>query len=132
MSESRQHYELVKALFNYIKKKVGNERECLIESDMIDGRPLPERTLEGFRPDVFYDYMHVMYIGEAKTEKDITREHSYKQYESFIKKCSLYSGKAEFVLAVPFTEYATAAEIIRKLRTKFPGDYKVRIIWGFV
>lgn len=130
MSESRQHHELVTNVIDYIRAKVGEDLFCLIESDAMDGHPLPELTLEGFRPDVFYEYQEVMYIGEAKTEKDIERQHSRKQYESYLKKCSIYPGKAEFILAIPFTRYTVASEIIRSLRKKYPGDYEIKIIPG--
>lgn len=130
MSESDQHYKLVKMIIRDVSEIVGSDYCCFIESDMADGRPLPQLTLEGFRPDVSYQYRDVMIIGEAKTSRDVERPHSIKQYESYIKRCFLFDGNATFIMAVPWTEYATACNIIQKIKKKYPGDYSVKIIKG--
>lgn len=130
MSESNQHQNLVKKIIEDITNIVGEESCCFIESDISDGQPLPSLTPEGFRPDVQFQYLDLLIVGEAKTSKDVDREHSLLQYDSYIKKCSLFDGKAIFILAVPWIEYATAHNITKKIQEKYPGNYSIKIIKG--
>lgn len=130
MSESAQHRQLVNQIIDEVIDIVGNSNRCFIMSDAIDGYSLPYLTEEGFRPDVFYQYGNQMIIGEAKTSEDVARLHSKLQYESYIKKCSLFEGTAMFIIAIPWTEHATVHNILRKLKSKYPGDYLIRILDG--
>ena len=132
MSESSTHQKLVELIIEYIGDKVGQDYVCFIESDMSDGRPLPELTDEGYRPDVSYEYNGQMIIGEAKTSDDVSREHSLLQYASYLRKCSLYNGKAEYVMAVPWTEQAEANNVVKRIKNQYPGDYEIKIIKGIV
>lgn len=128
MSETNKHKTLVENILRFIQESVGEELSYFIETDMNDGRPLPQLTREGYRPDVFFEYDGVMFIGEAKTSDDILREHSINQYHSYLKKCSLYKGHATFVLAVPLADYARANNILVKIKKEVPGDYEVKTI----
>lgn len=132
MSESGQHKKLVELIIEYVEKRVGQNYICFIECDSADDRPIPRLTEEGFRPDVLYEYNGLMIIGEAKTSNDVLREHSLAQYASYLKKCSLYYGKAEYVMAVPWTEKATANNIVKKIKKDYPGEYEIKIIKGMV
>lgn len=132
MSESRQHKKLVELIIEYVEDRVGQDDVCFIESDIPDDRPLPSMTEEGVRPDVTYEYNGLMIIGEAKTKDDVLRPHSLEQYASYLKKCSRFHGKAEYVMAVPWMEYASANNIIKKIKKDYPGDYKIKIIKGMV
>ena len=73
-----------------------------------------------------------MIIGEAKTSDDIMRKHSLCQYESYLRKCSLYTGNAEFVIAVPWIDQASANNILRKLKSDIPGDYSIKVLKGML
>ncbi|WP_148410236.1 hypothetical protein [Murimonas intestini] len=130
MSESNQHQKLVNIIIEHISNIVGAERTCFIESDVADGHPLPQLTPEGFRPDVMYQYENVLFIGEAKTIDDVVKTHSLMQYESYIKKCSLFTGKATLIIAVPWMEYATVYNITHQIKKRYPGDYVIKIIKG--
>ena len=130
MSESAQHQQLINQVINEVIGIVGSSNKCFIMSDAADGYSLPDLTEEGFRPDVFYQYADQMIIGEAKTSEDILRLHSRLQYESYIKKCSVFRGKAMFIIAIPWTEHAAIHNILRKLKSKYPGDYLIRILDG--
>ena len=55
-------------------------------------------------------------------------KHSVKQYKSYLKKCALYSGKATFLLAVPWQEEAEAYNTINGLKKLYPGNYHTKII----
>ena len=132
MSESGQHKKLVEIIIEYVEGQVGHDYVCFIESDMSDDRPLPALTEEGFRPDVVYEYNGLMIIGEAKTSDDVLREHSLAQYASYLRKCSLYSGKAMYVMAVPWMEQASANNVIKEIKKDYPGDYEIKILKGIV
>lgn len=130
MSESSQHLQLVNLIIDEVVSIVGKKNRCFIMSDVADGYALSPLMEEGYRPDVYYQYHNILLIGEAKTSDDVARMHSKLQYESYLKKCSLFRGKAVFLVAVPWTEHATIHNILRKLRQKYPGTYEVRIIDG--
>lgn len=74
MGESNKHKVLVEYALRFIKDSVGEELSYFIETDINDGRPLPQLTMEGYRPDVFFEYNGVMFIGEAKTSDRILSE----------------------------------------------------------
>lgn len=131
MSESMQHQNLVSLIIENIEKIVGKDKSCFIESDIADGRPLPQLTQEGFRPDVTFQYDNQLIIGEAKSSNDVDTEHSKLQYESYIRKCSLFQGSALLIIAVPWTEYATVYNIINRIRKRYLGTYSVKYIKGF-
>lgn len=131
MGESIQHQKLVKLIIENIEEMVGKDQSCFIESDLADGRPLPQLTQEGFRPDVIFQYNDQLIIGEAKTSNDVDTAHSKLQYESYIRKCSLFQGSACLIIAVYWTEYATVYNIINKIRKRYLGTYSVKYIKGF-
>lgn len=130
MGESAQHFQLVNLIIDEVVSVVGETNRCFVMSDAADGYALPPLTEEGYRPDVYYQYQDSLIIGEAKTSNDVARIHSKLQYESYLKKCSFFKGKAVFLAAVPWTEHAVIHNILRKLRQKYPGTYEVRIIDG--
>lgn len=130
MSESAQHQQLVRIIIDDIINEIGSTTTALLMSDAVDDFALPPLTAEGFRPDVYYLYDNRLIIGEAKTSKDIDRLHSRSQYESYIKKCSLFQGIATFILAVPWMDHATAHNIVRKISKHYPGNYTIKILDG--
>lgn len=132
MSESANHKRLVEIIIEYVGEKVGCDYVCFIESDIADEHPLPPMMEDGYRPDVFFEYDGTMIIGEAKTSDDISRQHSLCQYASYLRKCSLYSGNAEFVIAVPWIDQASANNILKKLKKEFPGDYSIKVLKGML
>ena len=88
-------------------------------------------TAEGFRPDVYYQYGDTLIIGEAKTSDDVGRLHSLQQYDSYIRKCSLFEGKAYFIAAVYWADKAQLHNILRREKMKYPGDYIITILEGY-
>lgn len=130
MSESLQHRQLVKLIFDETLTIIGQDNKMLIASDAIDGLTLPPLTSEGFRPDIYYCFNDTLIIGEAKTSEDIERLHSRSQYESYIRKCSLFTGKAFFIIAVPWTDHATVNNIVKKIAKRYPGRYTIKILDG--
>ena len=130
MSESKQHQQLVELIYKKVIEIVGQDHKTLIATDAVDGLTLPPFTTEGFRPDVFYCYENLLVIGEAKISDDIEKFHSKQQYESYIRKCSLFHGNAVLIVAVPWLDHAVIFNIITRIRKKYPGDYSVIILDG--
>ena len=131
MSESAQHQKLVNMIIEHVETIVGQDNKCFISSDEADGMSLSPLTAEGFRPDVFYQYGDTLIIGEAKTSDDVGRLHSREQYDSYLKKCALFDGKAYFIAAVYWGDKAQLHNILRKIKTKHPGDYTITILEGY-
>lgn len=131
MSESAQHQKLVNMIIEHVETIVGQDKKCFISSDEADGMSLSPLTAEGFRPDVFYQYGDTLIIGEAKTSGDVGRLHSREQYDSYLKKCALFDGKAYFIAAVYWGDKAQLHNILRKIKTKHPGDYTITILEGY-
>ncbi len=130
MSESAQHQKLVKMIIEETENIVGVEYTCFIQTDLADKYSLPEMTQEGYRPDVFFRMGGLMVIGEAKTSSDVLRGHSLRQYESYIKKCALFSGKSVLILAVPMMDKPSVHNALQKIKKKYSGNYIVKIIEG--
>lgn len=127
MSESKKHMDLVRRLKEYIEK-LPNIENGLIQSDLPETSEKPILTTEGFRPDIYYEYLDTMVIGEAKTTFDFERQHSLEQYESYLRRCSLYWGKATFILAVPWMEYTSAKNLIRRIKKRNNYDIETLIM----
>ena len=131
MSESAQHQKLVNEIIDYVITLVGEENKCFISSDIADGTNISPLTSEGFRPDVYYQFGDMLIIGEAKTSDDVGRLHSIQQYDSYIKKCSLFNGKAFFIAAVYWVDKAQLHNILQRIKKKYSGNYTITILEGF-
>lgn len=125
MGESAKHLQLVEQIIAYIQNILEVEI-VLIQSDLPNCNNKPNLTMEGYRPDVYYNYRNFMVIGEAKTSADVATKHSIRQYSSYLKKCSLFSGSAILIVAVPWTESKAVRNILKKISTI--NNYKVEII----
>lgn len=131
MSESAQHQKLVNLIIEYVESIVGQDKKSFIFSDVANGMCLSPLTTEGYRPDVYYQYGDMLIIGEAKTSDDVGRLHSKQQYDSYLKKCALFDGKAYFVAAVYWTDKAQIHNILYRIKQKHPGDYTITILEGY-
>lgn len=70
MGESNKHKVLVEYALRFIKDSVGEELSYFIETDINDGRPLPQLTMEGYRPDVFFEYKGIKQYRNTYPEMD--------------------------------------------------------------
>lgn len=115
MGESAKHLELVKRIITYVGK-LPNIEASLIQSDLPESIEKPDSTMEGFRPDIYYNYSNFMIIGEAKTSYDFERKHSIEQYKAYYNKCNAFNGKSIFILAIPWTESISAKNLLRRIK----------------
>ena len=131
MPESIQHHQLVQVLKIEVQAIVPPDCWSLIQIDAPDSLNLPPQTNEGYRPDVYYQFEKLLVIGDAKTKNDVETRHSRAQYESYLKECAVFHGQAFMIMAVPLLEQASANNILRNLKKKIPGDYKI-IVKGWI
>lgn len=122
MGESIKHLELIKLIIINIEK-IPNIEASLIQSDLPNTIEKPDSTLDGFRPDVYYNYSNFMIIGEAKTSYDFQRKHSIEQYQAYYSKCNAFNGRSIFVLAIPWTETISAKNLLRRIKRN--NNYKI-------
>lgn len=115
MTESAQHIKLVEIIAARAQKMVPEHYWPLIAIDTPTSNNLPQSTSEGFKPDLLYNFERMLIIGEAKTSQDIERPHSKSQYLSYIKECDAFAGQAFLIIAVPWTERITVANLIKRM-----------------
>jgi hypothetical protein len=128
MAESFQHQQLVQLLKKEVLELIPSGCQGLIQQDTPASMALPPKTIEGFRPDIYYCFEGLLIIGEAKTSDDVERQHSRTQYAAYIKECAKFQGKAVLIIAVPWMERASANNIVQNLKKKILGNYTIRIL----
>lgn len=127
MGESVKHLELIKLIISNIEK-IPDIESSLIQCDLPDTIEKPHSTLDGYRPDIYYNYSNFMIIGEAKTSYDFHRRHSIEQYQAYYSKCNAFNGKSIFVLAIPWTETISAKNLLRRIKRNYNYDIETWII----
>lgn len=125
MGESIKHIMLVYKLIEKVNDLIPNNTTNIIIVDLPDRSEKPPCTLDGNRPDLYYCYNDLLIIGEAKTSCDFDRRHSIEQYLSYMRTCFYFDGTSYMVLAVPWTEYISAKNLLKRLRRQY--NYNVRI-----
>lgn len=133
MSESQQHINLISLALKQSYFLIAPEHHHFICADLSNTANLPPQTLEGYRPDVFFSSDTLLVIGEAKTSRDIETRHSLKQYRSYLKKCSVFSGQSYIVMAVPWTDTALIHNLLKRVAKEysFCGAFKIIVVDEF-
>ncbi len=126
MTESDKHVELVALLRDYIKMAFDIE-EVFLKCDMY-GENRTHGLINGYIPDVFYNYNGKVIVGEAKTSNDIERSHSIEQYKSFLEYCFLNNKDACLIIAVSWTDTVSIKKILKRIKNKLNYNVKVIII----
>lgn len=117
MAESAKHILLINLMKSIIIDKENIDSALIFVDDPIDRTNCPP-IINGYRPDLYYDFNGRLIIGEAKTKNDLLNSHTNNQLETYIKLCSNFKGYSCFYLSVPWTESALAKNIIKKLIKK--------------
>lgn len=115
--ESNKHHSLVKKIYDYVSSLDYIEKE-LIQSDIFEVSGNVTRMPEGYVPDLFYHHNNIVIIGEAKTDEDFEREHSFLQYKSYfnyLKEKGKQGNKCIFIIGVPWETTKAAIRIFNKL-----------------
>lgn len=125
--ESQAHIDLVNRIYEYMTRLIKEENICLIERDSA-GVIGEAYTADSFVPDVYYSFGGTLMIGEAKTENDFERNHSIRQYESYIKECNLFEGDATLIIGIPWQLSATAKNFFRRKKNKKKINFRVIVL----
>ena len=107
MSESIEHHNYVKLIYEYVSKMVSSENVGCIKADLFECEK-PTLTYGDFIPDVMYQQKGVMIIGEAKTLNDFQTPHSYAQYESYMRECKEFPGESIIIICIPWQLFLSA------------------------
>jgi len=127
MGESNTHQNLVLLIKKHFHEIVPTNTSCFISCDTIGESNIPPQTLNGYRPDVYYSHNDLLMIGEAKTSKDLERKHSISQYKSFMNTCAQFTGKKYFFLFVPWNEFISAKNLLKRLQKQYNYDVVIKV-----
>ena len=120
MPESLSHISLVQSLVRWVGDNLmgGNRGLILVDSPDATAKQKPPR-IGGFVPDLYVPdgLGSRMVIGEAKTARDLEREHSLEQIKAFLLECSHHGGSV-FVMAVPWYQTRLTRAIIREIQRR--------------
>lgn len=129
MGESTKHREMVKIIYDYLYANLTTNMKNFIKVDSSETQNnIPPVLLSLYRPDVFFKQLQNVYIGEAKTSKDIFTEHSIAQYTCALNYLNMFDGDREFIICVPLLDYVKTKNYFRKLKIKNSIKYRIRIL----
>lgn len=117
MGESAKHVDLINLMKDKICFNEDVDAALMLIDDPSDRKNGPP-TINGFKPDLYYDFNQLLIIGEAKTKDDLLNEHTKSQIETYIKLCANYAGQSRLYLAVPWMESVLANGLIKKISKK--------------
>ena len=115
MSESLTHQHLVRHLVGWLQNQVEDIAHGSIYSDLpTDAGIERPPQLSGYVPDVLCRIRtkSTLYVGEAKTARDLETDHSRKQFSAFL----AYLARIEpgtLVIAVPWHTVNRARSLIK-------------------
>ncbi len=124
--ESIKHHSLAEKIYEYVSSLDYIESK-LIQLDIPEVSGNVTRMPVGYIPDLFYEHNNTLVIGEAKTDDDFEREHSFLQYKSyfdFINKKSKMGYKCIFVMGVPWETTRAAIRVCNR----FSENINVKIV----
>lgn len=127
MSESLTHNELVHKIVKYVSTMCPDEYREQIKADLPEFQK-PNMTYNDFVPDVMYCCKGKLIIGEAKTTDDFNAEHSFKQFESYMKECKNYPHDSYIIIGVPWEIFITAKNHFKLLKRKYDSDVNVVVL----
>ncbi len=104
MGESTVHKEYINIIYKQTIKIIPKDHTRLILMDGNDNLLVKEvpPLINGFRPDLFYEFNNLLIIGEAKTRNDYSSKHSLSQYKEYIDYCKRYNGSAYLLFCCPW------------------------------
>lgn len=127
MSESLIHHNYVKIIYQKVKSMIPEKDICFLKADLFECEK-PSLVYGSFVPDVMYCYNGLLIIGEAKTFDDYDREHSYKQYESYMKECQRFPGETYIVICIPWALFISAKNHFKLLKKKYCENTNVIVL----
>ena len=126
MGESNIHVQLVNIAYDYIEKIVPEGCNHFIQKDSPDDSRPP--IIDGFIPDVFFQFGDLLVLGEAKRIDDFDRLHSKKQFEAYMNYCRHFCGKSVMVVSVPWQLVMSAKNYLRLIKNRTKQKTEVVVI----
>lgn len=132
MPESRIHMNYVKMIVSYIEKSFPHIDMCLLNVDYPDSEYRPSQVVGLAVPDVSYTTRELSIIGEAKTEGDISNNHTKKQINAYIDYLRLQSREKHLILCSSMYSFPSLKNyFIRYKRSNNIKDITIHIIDDF-
>lgn len=128
MGESINHIKLVEIVHETAKEIIPDIYWKFIQLDAPESSNTPPILYQKHRPDLFFNYKKLMVIGEAKTGYDIERNHSQNQYNCYMRTCCNFNGEAIFILGVPWNEFPSAKNLLRKIKKQNDFSCNIKIV----
>lgn len=127
MSESLTHHNYVKKIYFKVKNMISDDELIFLKADLFDYEK-PSLVYGKFIPDVMFCHNDCLIIGEAKTLDDYKTEHSYNQYESYMRECKNFPGESYFIICIPWTLFISAQNHFKLLKKKYNEKTKVIVL----
>lgn len=127
MGESQEHHNYVCEIYKYVQRYIVPEKKYCLKADLYECEK-PSLVYNSYVPDVMYRDKDILIIGEAKTIEDYNTEHSYKQYEAYMKECSLFPGESRIVIYVPWQLSFSASNHFKHLKEKYSCNSDVVVL----
>lgn len=131
MPESKTHSDYVNIISNYVNKYLIEDERCFVMVDKPDSVLKPNKNINNFIPDLFYQDDKKIIIGEAKTDDDFDRMHSLDQYKSYIDECNLFKGEKIIVFCVSFVIVNSLFNIMARYKEKYGYSGEIIILDNF-
>ena len=127
MSESLIHHNYVEKIYEKVQEMIPSSDMCFLTADLYECKK-PSLIYENFVPDVMFCNSKLLIIGEAKTYGDYKNEHSYQQYESYMRECSQFPGDSYIIICIPWTLFISAQNHFRILKKKYSERTNVIVL----
>lgn len=127
MSESLTHHNYVVKIYEKVKDMIPQSDLCFLSADLFECKK-PNLVYGNFIPDVMFCHNKLLIIGEAKTLDDYKKEHSYQQYETYMKECSQFPGESYFIICIPWSLFISAQKHFKLLKNKYNVATKVIVL----
>ncbi len=118
MSESSVHTALVRSLCDWVSTQARSSAVAIMYSDLpenlVDDKP---PSINGYFPDMYCVSRDgkPIYIGEAKTVRDLESKRSRDQLAAYLRFLALYESSS-LVVAVPWHAVPTARSLVRAIQ----------------
>lgn len=129
MPESRTHMDYVNRIVSYIENSFFKIDISLLAIDSPESEYKPSQVVGLAVPDVCYTTRELSIIGEAKTEHDISNNHTRKQINAYIDYLKLRPREKHLILCSSMYSFPTLKNYcIRYKRSNDINDVIIHVI----
>lgn len=128
MAESAIHQEYVRKIVRYLSS-LGIDK-CQADLPECNGRT--PKVIGGYFPDVYYSDMQCIFIGEAKTSKDIDNIHTQRQIGGYVEEMLAYDCERNLIFCSSVYDFARLVNYFQnKKKAGLYPDIRIHIIDNF-